>query len=82
MFPGQLPSFHLPRLGATSSFTSVLGREASYSGQVVKWDDAVQQGPRETPEVLALDAAPPVLPDAHGLYDHAAPVPGEYRPFP
>ena len=68
--------------GAVSTMTAVLGRMATYSGQVVRWDDAVQKGPRETPEVLALDADPPVLPDAHGLYDHAAPVPGEYRPFP
>lgn len=67
--------------GAVSTMTAVLGRMATYSGQVVKWDDAVQKGPRETPEVLALDANPPVLPDAHGLYDYAAPVPGEYKPF-
>jgi hypothetical protein len=61
--------------------TAVLGRMATYSGQLVKWDDAVQKGPRETPDVLALDARPPVLPDAAGLYDHAAPVPGVYQPF-
>jgi len=67
--------------GATSTMTAILGRMATYSGQLVKWDDAVQQGPRETPEVLALDAPPPVLPDAAGLYDHAAPVPGVYQPF-
>ena len=32
-------------------------------------------------EVLALDANPPVMPGTNGLYDHAAPVPGEYKPF-
>ena len=31
--------------GATSSFTGILGREASYSGQVVKWDELAQKGP-------------------------------------
>jgi myo-inositol 2-dehydrogenase / D-chiro-inositol 1-dehydrogenase len=67
--------------GATSSMTAVLGRMATYSGQLVKWDDAVEKGPRETPEVLAMNAPPPVLPDAAGLYDHAAPVPGVYQPF-
>jgi predicted dehydrogenase len=67
--------------GAISSMTAVLGRMATYSGQLVKWDDAVQKGPRETPEALAWDANPPVLPDAAGLYDHAAPVPGVYQPF-
>ncbi len=67
--------------GAVSSMTAILGRMATYSGQLVTWDDAVQKGPRETPEILALDAVPPVLPDAAGLYDHAAPVPGVYQPF-
>ena len=27
------------------SMTSVLGREACYSGQVVKWDELVEKGP-------------------------------------
>ena len=67
--------------GAVSTMTAILGRMATYSGQIIQWDDAVQKGPRETPEVLALDANPPVLPDANGLYDHASPVPGEYKPF-
>ena len=67
--------------GAVSTMTAILGRMATYSGQVMKWDDAVQKGPRETPEILALDANPPVVPDANGLYDYAAPVPGEYKPF-
>ena len=49
--------------GATSSITAVLGRMATYSGQVVKWDDAVAKGPDEMPERLAWDAKPPVLPD-------------------
>ena len=31
--------------GATSSMTAVLGRMATYSGQVVHWDDAVAKGP-------------------------------------
>ena len=67
--------------GAVSSMTAVLGRMATYSGQLIQWDDAVLKGPRETPDVPALDANPPVLPDAHGLYDYAAPVPGAYKPF-
>ena len=68
-------------LGATSSFTSVLGREASYSGQVVKWDELVEKGPNLFPEHLALDADPPVLPDERGSYEHAVPMPGIYRTF-
>lgn len=68
-------------LGATSSFTSVLGREASYSGQVVKWDELAEKGPAVFPESLAWDADPPVLPDENGSYEHAVPLPGFYRPF-
>ena len=65
--------------GATSSMTGVLGRMASYSGVVVNWDDAVAKGPSEMPEKFALDATPPVLPDAEGNYP--VPVPGVYKPF-
>jgi predicted dehydrogenase len=65
--------------GATSSFTAVLGRMATYSGKVVKWDDAVAQGPSEFPEKLAWNALPRALPDANGYY--RIPVPGAYKPY-
>jgi myo-inositol 2-dehydrogenase/D-chiro-inositol 1-dehydrogenase len=67
--------------GATSSFTAVLGRMATYSGQVVRWDEAVEKGPDEMPQRLAWDADPPVLPDADGSYEHAVAVPGVYKPY-
>ena len=54
---------------------------ATYSGQVVKWDEAVAKGPDEGPEKLAWDANPPVLPDEDGLYEHAVAMPGIYKPF-
>ena len=66
--------------GATSSMTAVLGRMATYSGQVVTWDEAVAKGASGMPKRLAFDAAPPVLPDASGAYEHAVPVPGVYKP--
>jgi predicted dehydrogenase len=65
--------------GATSSMTAVLGRMATYSGNVVKWDEAVAHGPDEMPTRLAWDADPPVLPDEHGEY--AVPIPGFYQPY-
>jgi hypothetical protein len=65
--------------GATSSFTAVLGRMATYSGKSIKWDEAVARGPSEFPEKLAWDAAPRALPDAKGYYQ--IPVPGAYKPF-
>ena len=65
--------------GATSSFTAVLGRMATYSGQVVNWDDAVAKGPDEMPKKFAFDADPPAMPDKDGNYPQ--PVPGVYKPY-
>ena len=67
--------------GATSSFTAILGRMATYSGQVVRWDDAAAKGPNEMPQRYAWDAKPPLLPDADGGYEHAVPVPGVYKAY-
>ena len=65
--------------GATSSFTAVLGRMATYSGQVVKWDDAAAKGTSEFPKQLAWDAPAPVKQDANGNYP--IPMPGVYKPY-
>jgi predicted dehydrogenase len=59
--------------GATSSMTAVMGRMATYSGKVVTWEEAVKSELRLGPERYALDADPPVLPDAQGSYDSAKP---------
>ncbi|MBC8876372.1 MAG: Gfo/Idh/MocA family oxidoreductase [Planctomycetes bacterium] len=69
-------------LGATSSFTSILGREAGYSGQVVKWDELAANGPDLFPnQEPTWESQPPVLPDENGRYDHAVALPGIYRPY-
>jgi hypothetical protein len=65
--------------GATSSMTAVLGRMATYSGQVVKWDEAVEKGTSDFPANLAWDAEAPVKPDAEGNYP--IPVPGVFKPY-
>jgi len=65
--------------GATSSFTAVLGRMATYSGLTVNWDEAVAKGPSEMPARFAFDADPPALPDKDGAYP--MPVPGSYKPY-
>lgn len=65
--------------GATSSFTAVLGRMATYSGLEVNWDDAVAKGPSEMPDRLAFDAEPKALPDENG--DYPQPIPGLYKPY-
>jgi len=60
--------------GAKATMTSILGRMATYSGQVVEWEDAINSNISLAPEKYAWDANPPVLPDANGYY--AIPVPG------
>jgi predicted dehydrogenase len=64
---------------ATSTFTAVLGRMATYSGIEVNWDDAVAKGPDEMPKKFAFDANPPAMPDTNGNYPVA--VPGVYKPY-
>jgi len=59
--------------GAISSMTAVMGRMATYSGQVVTWDEAVKSELRLAPERYAFDADPPTLPDAAGNYPIAVP---------
>jgi predicted dehydrogenase len=68
--------------GAISSMTAILGREASYSGQVVKWDELVAKGCDYFPkEEVTWETQPPVLPDEDGRYDHAVALPGIYKPY-
>jgi predicted dehydrogenase len=73
--------YHEGRYGATSSFTAVIGRMASYSGRVIRWNEAAEKGPDLFPARLAFDADPPVVPDENGSYQHAVPMPGVYKPF-
>lgn len=65
--------------GAVSSFTAVLGRMATYSGQVVRWDEAVEKGPMIAPDLTSWDQEPPVKPDENGDYPIAQP--GVYVPY-
>ena len=66
-------------LGATATMTAILGRMATYSGQVVEWDEALASDLSLMPERFAWDAPPPVLPDERGRYP--VPVPGVDRAF-
>ncbi|RZL36179.1 MAG: dehydrogenase [Pedobacter sp.] len=58
---------------AKSCFTSIIGRYATYSGEIIKWDDALKAENSLFPEKLAWDALPKSLPDANGLYTIAMP---------
>ncbi|MFZ5832260.1 MAG: Gfo/Idh/MocA family oxidoreductase [Planctomycetota bacterium] len=66
-------------VGANSSMTAVLGREANYSGKVVTWDELVEKGQNTFPEALAWDAPAPVEKDSNG--DYPIPMPGIYSPY-
>lgn len=59
--------------GAKSTMTAILGRMATYSGQRMDWDKAINSGINLHPEVYAWDAKPPVVPNSDGLYAVAVP---------
>ncbi len=59
--------------GAKSSMTSIMGRMATYSGQVIEWDKAINCGLNLLPEKFDFNALPKVLPDANGNYPVAIP---------
>ena len=59
--------------GAVATMTSILGRMATYSGQVIEWDDAINSNLSLMPQRYAWDADPPVLPDENGRYPIAVP---------
>jgi predicted dehydrogenase len=67
---------------AMSTMTAVLGREAAYSGKVIKWDELVEKGRPYVPngEITSFDQIAPVQPDADGFYESTVPVPGVYNP--
>jgi predicted dehydrogenase len=59
--------------GAKSTMTSILGRLATYSGQIVEWDKAINSGLDIHPKVYDFNAPPPVTPGADGYYAIATP---------
>jgi predicted dehydrogenase len=63
--------------GANATMTSILGRMATYSGQVIEWDAAINSNIDLMPQRFAWDAQPPLLPDAEGMY--ACAVPGKTK---
>ena len=67
--------------GAKSTFTSILGREACYSGQIVGWDELLEKGRDLAPGIddYTMDSTAPTLPDAQGKY--FVPTPGQYDPL-
>jgi len=59
--------------GAKSTLTAIMGRMATYSGQVIEWEEALNSEIDLMPERFAWDANPQVMPDENGLYPIAVP---------
>lgn len=64
--------------GAKTTLTAIMGRMATYSGQMITWDDAMNSDAQLMPDYVAWDMEPPVLPDENGYYP--VPVPGVSPP--
>lgn len=63
--------------GAKSTMAAIMGRMATYSGQVIEYEDAINSDLKLVPEELGWDVEPPVLPNGDGFY--SAPIPGETK---
>ena len=59
---------------AKTTMTAILGRMATYSGQLITFEDALNKGRSIMPETYSWDTMPPVIPDDNGFYP--IPVPG------
>ena len=66
-------------IAATSTMTAIMGRMASYSGQMVDWNTAFNSTLRLGPEKYAFDAPAPVTAGADGNYP--VPIPGVTKAF-
>ncbi len=59
--------------GAKSTMTAIMGRMATYSGEVMEWDKVINSGISIMPTNFAWDAETPSKPDAKGFYPIATP---------
>ena len=60
--------------GVEATMTAILGRMATYTGQVVGWDDALSLNHSLVPGLRSLKDNAPVNPNSRGEYP--VPVPG------
>lgn len=61
--------------GAYSTLTGIIGRNACYTGKVIKWDQAITSDIDLSPDVYAWDALPKIVPNGNGEYPF--PIPGK-----
>lgn len=58
---------------AYSTLMGVMGRMATYTGQVITWEQALNSTENLVPDNITWDTEPPVKPDAEGWYPVAIP---------
>ena len=61
--------------GAKSTMTAIMGRMATYSGQMINWDEALKSEKVLMPKEVTWDSTPPTVPGEDGLYP--IPIPGK-----
>lgn len=61
--------------GAKSTMTAIMGRMATYSGQIINWDEALKSDKILMPEEVTWESTPPTVPGKDGLYP--IPTPGK-----
>ncbi len=61
--------------GAKSTMAAIMGRMATYSGQVINWEEAMKSEIVLMPKEVSWDATPPTVPGADGNYP--IPIPGK-----
>jgi predicted dehydrogenase len=59
--------------GAKSTMTAILGRMATYSGQVMEWDKSINSGLNLAPASFDWNASPKAMPNDEGYYAVATP---------
>jgi myo-inositol 2-dehydrogenase/D-chiro-inositol 1-dehydrogenase len=70
---------HEAENGAMATMTAILGRMATYSGQVIKMQDALASELALVPSAYSFEGTPPTVPDADGRYP--IPTPGKTRAY-
>ena len=63
--------------GALSTMTGIMGRMATYSGQLINWEEAIKSTEDLLPNEFSWAAEAPVKPDENGAYP--IPTPGIYK---
>jgi predicted dehydrogenase len=64
---------------AQSTMMAILGRFVDYTGSPITWDEMMGSNQTFAPAKYAMDATPPVVPDANGIYPIALPGVTKYH---